>query len=83
MAPMVKRVPDEYFRQRATDARGTGEEEATPPEVESPAVKAVAPEAIRDGWAPRYVVLVLVLALAASFIVGRVLIFPALSLIHI
>lgn len=71
---MVKHVPDEYFRQRSAESPDV--HEAEPTEVDSPAVKVVAPEQVRDGIAPRYLVLLLVVVLATSFAIGRVALFP-------
>ena len=74
MCAMVPRVPDEYFRKRAAESEDVREASSATPEGSRPE-SPVAPEPLRDGIAPRFLVLVLVMALAAAFIAGRLLIF--------
>ncbi|WP_145952650.1 discoidin domain-containing protein [Tessaracoccus aquimaris] len=72
---MVPRVPDEYFRKRASESDDVREDQARdatddqrpkPDDVAQPA---------RDGIAPRLLVLILVAALAGAYILGRLVIF--------
>lgn len=72
---MAPRVPDEYFRKRASESDDVRQEET--PDASSgarPQHESVT-EPTREGIAPRLLVLILVLAMAAAFVVGRVLIF--------
>lgn len=75
MVVMVPRVPDEYFRKRAGesgDVQGVGDPPASEgARPETPVVL----QPLRDGVAPRFLVLILVLAAALSFLAGRLLIF--------
>jgi len=72
---MTPRVPDEYFRKRASESEDVGVEETpdAPAEArpEEPPLAHPAPE----GITPRLLVLIVVVALATAFVIGRLLIF--------
>lgn len=71
---MVPRVPDEYFRERASESSDVRE---VPPRDAGSKAGPQRPvtQPLRDGLAPRVLVLVLVLALAGGFILGRLFVF--------
>ena len=72
---MGPRVPDEYFRKRASEsddvARDYGADAHEDPRPQQAAVT----QPSSDGITPRLLALILVLAMAAAFILGRLLIF--------
>ena len=72
---MVQRVPDEYFRQRATESDDI---EAPAPQRRLPqlaTVKSVASRRVQDGFTPRAVAIIITGAILMAFLVGRLLIF--------
>lgn len=73
---MVQRVPDEYFRARATESDDVGPQQPPRRTPQSSAVRSVAPGEVRDGVAWRPLLVTLVLAVAVSFVLGRAFLFP-------
>ncbi|AQP43697.1 discoidin domain-containing protein [Tessaracoccus flavus] len=73
---MVQRVPDEYFRKRAAESEDIDEsadERHRPP---STTARAVVARDAQGGLPPRATAIVVVLALALSFLAGRLFLFP-------
>lgn len=72
---MVPRVPDEYYRKRASESDDVREDRTRDTaDAQRPQPSDVAQPA-RDGIAPRLLVLILVAALAGAYILGRLVIF--------
>lgn len=75
MWAMVPRVPDEYFRKRAAESDDGLDGSAPSPSNGSRPESPVVLQPLRDGVAPRFLVLLLVFAMALAFLIGRLLIF--------
>ena len=75
MADMAPRVPDEYFRKRASESEDVGVEEAPTAPAETRPEEPTLAQPAPGGIAPRLLVLILVVAVAAAFVIGRLLIF--------
>ena len=74
---MRPRVPDEYFRP-AAESDDVGSEQAVRRAPETTGVKTVPVGAVREGVTARALAIMLALAIAGSFAIGRIFLFPAL-----
>lgn len=74
---MAPRVPDEYFRKRSSESDDVREEAPSHALPDAPPRHERVTESSREGIAPRLLGLILVVAMAAAFVLGRLLIFVA------
>lgn len=77
MALMVQRVPDEYFRTGAAESDDVVTDPSPPRPPEDTTAESVAPRPARTRIPLRAAVIVAILAVALSYGIGRLFIFPA------